>query len=74
MTKNNDWFYFNRVAVGFINGAYDGGVYSTKSIKFEDCGNKVKFTLMDYVINLLHDTKEVIVSEENVNAFLVFMN
>lgn len=71
--KTMTGFISTGVAVGFINGAYDGGVYSTKKVSSsEDCGNKVKFTLMDYVINLLHDTKEVIVSEENVNAFFSF--
>lgn len=104
-------FIATGVAVGFVNGAYDGGVYTTRdttstitsssttssttstdstastaqekqnnssnkiyfdSVLKEDCDNKVKLTLVDYVINLLNDGKEVTVSENNVNAFFSF--
>ncbi|MFA5126311.1 MAG: hypothetical protein WC462_04910 [archaeon] len=107
------------ISNGFVNGAYEGGVYTTKNTfntqssspirtlglnekekQFlladdsssdssatdlppdsstsssgemkEDCANKVKLILPDYVVNLIQDGKQITVTNPNVIATWVF--
>ncbi|MFA5930907.1 MAG: hypothetical protein WC821_01185 [archaeon] len=106
------------VSTGFVNGAYEGGVYTTKNTSYstsssplrdssdidtsnsgsatsapqiettkkiffadeetttsqndsllkEDCANIVTMTMPDYIINLVHDGKEITISNNGVKA------
>ncbi len=97
-------FVATAIASGFINGAYDGGVYTTRDtttsgtgissaftmgkdsikenidsnkISFEgilkeDCDNRVTLTLMDYIIDLVHDNGVITNTEDSVSVFWSF--
>jgi hypothetical protein len=51
---------------GFINGAYEGGVYAYGDVAA--CSNDVELTLPDYIINLVSDGGNINVSNDGVIA------
>jgi len=57
------------VSAGFVNGAKEGGVYSTNdTLDAVDCENRVTMTLPDYQINLLTDAGKVGVLNNDIIA------
>jgi hypothetical protein len=57
------------ISTGFVNGAKEGGVYSTNdTLGAADCENRVTMTLPDYKINLPRDVQNPIVHNNDIIA------